>query len=547
MDKPQKNKQYRRNAFKAFRILTAAALCCTVFLIIFILAESATPGAASEKQSNYIAEQLKPEESAEPVPTIKLQTSLKAHFIGEKDTVELGFVPLNATDRELVYSSLDESVAAVNELGEVTFKKVGASLVTVSLKSNPKIKSEVYAICYGEKPQAGDQLTLKKSKFSEGKTSDLVLLKGESEIKASAFEVSVENKKVIKYSGDRVYPQKAGKTTFTFKYPETGYEQSFKVTVKDNPDYVKPQSFDVAEDEITVSKSEYINFNDYVNGALPEGAPKSYKAKVASESRNGVLTGATAISFFAKHAGTAQVELTSRYNSKCKKTITVNVIEEIPTTLEIVGNKQMVIDSSAKLRAYGQTDYIDNVEWKIVSGRASISEDGVLTANHLGTVRVQAVSTVNSDVAAEFEIRVSLYETFQLFVRKIIGHFLLFTVLGFGLAGCYFLLLKRKWLFPLYGAVSSFIIAVISEVLQLPIFTEGRVATWTDVVVDTVGAVLGIIIAAAVIGLYLLITRAVSRDKYKTTLELFKQIRIGKLYKPEGRILAEYDCEYRRD
>jgi len=547
MEKPQKSKQYRRNAFKAFRILTAAALICTVLLVIFILAESATPGEASAKQSDYISEQLMPEETEDPVPTIKLQTSLKAHFIGEKDTIELGFVPLTATDRDLVYSSLDENVAEVNELGEVTFKGVGASLITVSLRSNPKVKSEVYAICYGARPEAGDTLTLKKSKFTEGKTSDLEFFNGESEIKASAFEVSIDNKKVIKYSVNSVFPQKEGKAVITLKYPETGYEQSFNITVKDNPEYVKPQSFAVSEDVINVPKSEYFYLKDYVEGVLPEGAPKNFKAKVISESRNNVLVGATSTSFYAKHAGSAQIELISRYNSKCKKTITVNVIEEIPTTLKIVGAKRMVIDNSAKLRAYGKTDYIDNVEWKIVNGKASISKDGVLTANHLGTVKVQAVSTVNNEVAAEIEIRVSLYETFKLFVRKIIGHFLLFTVLGFGFAGCYFLLLKRKWLFPLHSAATSFIIAVISEALQLPIFTEGRVATWTDVVVDTVGAVLGIIIAAAVIILYLLINRAASPKNYKTTLELFKQIRIGKLYKPEGRILAEYDCEYKRE
>lgn len=88
---------------------------------------------------------------------------------------------------------------------------------------------------------------------------------------------------------------------------------------------------------------------------------------------------------------------------------------------------------------------------------------------------------------------------FRMLVRKGLGHFGLFTILGFGLMFTYFLLLKPRWLSAVVSIAAGFTIAGVSELFQLPLFTTGRYASWTDIGIDTLGVVTGMAIAALII------------------------------------------------
>ncbi len=94
-----------------------------------------------------------------------------------------------------------------------------------------------------------------------------------------------------------------------------------------------------------------------------------------------------------------------------------------------------------------------------------------------------------------------------MFVRKVIGHFGLFVVLGIGLATSLFMLLKPRWLYAIIAPVLGLLSAMLSEALQLPAITTGRYASWTDVAIDFTGSLVGIVLVTAVALIYIAIRK----------------------------------------
>lgn len=116
------------------------------------------------------------------------------------------------------------------------------------------------------------------------------------------------------------------------------------------------------------------------------------------------------------------------------------------------------------------------------------------------------------------------YGSFYLFIRKFIGHYLLFSLLGFGLSVTFFLLLKPRWLAPVLSLAAGFLTAGISELLQLPIFTDGRHSNWSDVGLDMTGIVTGIAFAAVVISITCLIWEKAKPESFARLKSAFSEL-----------------------
>ena len=93
---------------------------------------------------------------------------------------------------------------------------------------------------------------------------------------------------------------------------------------------------------------------------------------------------------------------------------------------------------------------------------------------------------------AEHRVVVRMYDDFYGFVRKVAGHFSLFALLGFGFAAVWMLLGKPKWATPIFALLCGVGMAGLSEVLQLPVFSQGRCASYVDVLLDSAGVALGV-------------------------------------------------------
>lgn len=135
---------------------------------------------------------------------------------------------------------------------------------------------------------------------------------------------------------------------------------------------------------------------------------------------------------------------------------------------------------------------------------------------------------------------------FNLFIRKFIGHFMLFGVLGTGLTACSFLFIRPRCIYPLIAAVGATVMAFLSEALQMPAFNTGRVASLTDVQIDIAGAMCGIAFASALLWLYVLIKRAAKPANFLILKTVFHCVYSKTVFSKIGDIIAAELTEYKR-
>ena len=135
---------------------------------------------------------------------------------------------------------------------------------------------------------------------------------------------------------------------------------------------------------------------------------------------------------------------------------------------------------------------------------------------------------------------------FNLFIRKFLGHFMIFAALGAGLSACSFLLIKPRAIYPLTSAACATITAFLSEALQLPVFNTGRVASLTDVQIDITGAICGILFFSLLLCAYILIKRMASQKKYRLLKAVFVNAHAKTLFGRCGKIIATETCQYKR-
>jgi VanZ family protein len=84
-------------------------------------------------------------------------------------------------------------------------------------------------------------------------------------------------------------------------------------------------------------------------------------------------------------------------------------------------------------------------------------------------------------------------------IRKM-GHVLEFSLLGMWVCAFLNVLTKRNWLAIIISPFICFSVAYADEYIQQ--FSEGRRSGWMDVRLDTISAILGILLAGIVFGLF---------------------------------------------
>lgn len=185
------------------------------------------------------------------------------------------------------------------------------------------------------------------------------------------------------------------------------------------------------------------------------------------------------------------------------------------------------------------------VESWLPAGESSKQSDAV--SNTLLSVSGKTESSADyTSILSAFGINTSAKASYKLFMRKLVGHYLLFAVLGVGLGVSFYLISKHRYLFGVYALAVGVVIAVISEVLQLPVFTTGRVFTLEDIGIDILGVLSGLIFAGACI----LLVTAIFKHSKKNRYPLYKQALDGLCSKTlasrVGKVTAAYCDEYGR-
>lgn len=544
--------------FKGLRALALTALFCTIALTLFIWGEALTPGDKSAIQSMKVSDNIqsamKSDEPAPPVSAVtgyvvksvrrdgKVLTDVDHYYTG--DVLELGVkcLPENADTSKLYFErGFDEPEDYINveENGEVTLSKWGYHRVVIKSKDNPD--NVLYDLKIYNEGVNPDKVKGIKTKIYLG--SDLVdakdgiiTLETCEEYRLSVLAVTddeyngygvstIETEILINgekhNANDKIFflpakqwfyplkPTDGDYLTLEIKLGDKTVSQRIRIVEGSKPEatgftFGNKQRVTKNDDgsfSLAMKKDEHLVITSQL-GFRAENASKGAPSNIISKSSDTNVVNASTTHLHAYKPGTATITYFSIYDNTITATLHVTV-PDVVDGLTVVAPDRCVKGGKIDLTAYTGGNVTKNVKWEVVKGEGSIDENGVFTSDKSGKVTVRATYVGRPDLTVEKTITVSVFDTFHTLIRKGLGHFSLFLVLGFGLFGTFFLLIKPRWVSLPLSLLSAFVVAGISEMFQLPVFTSGRYATWQDVAIDFLGALSGIgiaVIAVSIVG-----------------------------------------------
>lgn len=586
----------QRKYFKGLRALALTALFCTIALTLFIWGEALTPGDKSAIQSVKVSDNIQSAmKSYEPAPPVSAVTGyfVKSvtrdgkvltdvdHYYTD-DVLELGVkcLPENADTSKLYFErgfDEPEDYITVKENGEVTLLAWGYRRVIVRSKDNPdnalydfkiynegvnpdRIKEIKTKIFLGDEILEADEdkiITLKTCEeyflSVTAVTDDEYNGYGVSTIET---EILIDGKKhnandkifflsakqwfyplkptdgdsTLKLEiklGDKTFPQKI-RIVEGSKPEATGFTFDNKQRVTKNDD----GSF-----SLTMKKNDHLIITSQLDFRA-ENASKGAPSNIISKSSDTNVVSADTTHLHAYKPGTATITYFSIYDNTITATLHVTV-PDVVDRLTVVAPDRCVKGGKIDLTAYTGGNVTKNVKWEVVKGEGSIDENGVFTSDKSGKVTVRATYVGRPDLTVEKTITVSVFDTFHTLIRKGLGHFSLFLVLGFGLFGTFFLLIKPRWVSLPLSLLSAFVVAGISEMFQLPVFTSGRYATWPDVAIDFLGALSGIGIAVVAVSIVGLIWFKAKPESFKNMKNEFSFLTFKTSFKKQEKIFTD--------
>lgn len=572
----------QRKYFKGLRALALTALFCTIALTIFIWGEALTPGDKSAIQSAKVSDNIQSAmKSDEPAPPVSAVTGFEVtkvvrdgkeidtdkYYIGDKVRLSVNILPENADTSDLYFvAGKDAQDLSVSEDGEVEFTSWGWRRVLVKSRKNPSvILFDKQLKCSGVNPDTVTSISATIRKVGATEDTDVLQIGDEYVLGIftdNGLETSTAETRLF-INGEKTreneylyflpakqffYPRAEGTVDLKFEYAG----KTAKKTVTIVPGKIPPASFTFTDSRVTkntdgsfsltMEKGEHIKNIINELGFSPLNKDKEIDDNCAVyfdyETSNGKIVNCAAYNLHAYKPGTATITYTSLYDKNIKATLHVTV-PDVVDGLTVVAPDRCVKGGKIDLTAYTGGNVTKNVKWEVVKGEGSIDENGVFTSDKSGKVTVRATYVNRPDLTVEKTITVSVFDTFHTLIRKGLGHFSLFLVLGFGLFGTFFLLIKPRWASLPLSLLSAFVVAGISEMFQLPVFTSGRYATWQDVAIDFLGALSGIGIAVVAVSIVGLIWFKAQPESFKNMKNEFSFLTFKTSFKKQEKIFTD--------
>lgn len=572
----------QRKYFKGLRALALTALFCTIALTLFIWGEALTPGDKSAIQSVKVSDNIQSAmKSDEPAPPVSAVTGFEVtkvvrdgkeidtdkYYIGDKVRLSVSVLPENADTSDLYFvAGKDAKDLSVSEDGEVEFTSWGWRRVLVKSRKNPSvILFDKQLNCAGVNPDAVTSISATIRKVGTAENTDVLQIGDEyvlgiftdNGLETSTAETRLfingkktrENENLYFLPAKQFfYPRAEGTVHLKFEYAG----KTVKKTVTVVPGKIPPADFTFTNSRVTKNTDGSflltMEKGEHIKNVIKElgFSPLNKDGKIDDnsavyfdyETSNGKIVNCAAYNLHAYKPGTATITYTSLYDKNIKATLHVTV-PDVVDGLTVVAPDRCVKGGKIDLTAYTGGNVTKNVKWEVVKGEGSIDENGVFTSDKSGKVTVRATYVGRPDLTVEKTITVSVFDTFHTLIRKGLGHFSLFLVLGFGLFGTFFLLIKPRWVSLPLSLLSAFVVAGISEMFQLPVFTSGRYATWPDVAIDFLGALSGIGIAVVAVSIVGLIWFKVKPESFKNMKNEFSFLTFKTSFKKQEKIFTD--------
>ena len=572
-----------RKHYSWMRALGITAIVCVFLLFTFIMVESSLDSSTSAAFTQKFYDLFRPvydqvEEEPDAIYVRGLTLSAPGYkstnrlFPGDSVQLKVSYQPSGADPEAYYFDFVDqdgnpipenERTATIDENGLVTFTDISTLQgvkIRAYLVSNPEIYSNVITLySYGiARPTEDTEFT-----FSLVDTNDKVhgteenpltvgrrmyLTINNEDYRCSLFDVTSSDDSIAEYKGGVIVATGVGTATFTatLDLGDLRWEYTFDVVTKakpssgggggstDTPDddiidaiivpetITGPTTIDImAGDVVDITKCGLVFY--------PEGCATTV-ATIPNENDAAQVTEHGVIGL---DAGTIEMKVVSEYDDNVSFTITVNVHTPAVEYIDILTDGNVSIYDGTRLKAYVGPKYADDeIVWSVVNGNGIIDEEGKLQPKRLGTVVIRATSVENPNIYTEKTLDVEVFDDFATFVRKIMGHFSLFAVLGFGFLAVFYFLAKRKYLAPLFAVLSGIGSALFSEFLQM--FAEGRFAHMIDVMVDSLGATFGIGIGMVLIGIVCGVWRALSYDSFRKVAVAYRSLNFMNIFRSKA-------------
>ena len=174
-----------------------------------------------------------------------------------------------------------------------------------------------------------------------------------------------------------------------------------------------------------------------------------------------------------------------------------------------------ITDTKYQLKMkYSDENAAVGYSYTVEGGDYTMSNDRV-TFNKDGEYKVRFTSSYYPDDVYEFTLIV-LNPQKEAAIRKQIGHFGMFGILGvFGLLSFGYFIKKFPYK-AIITAVAGFTVAAVSEIFQLPVFTNARGSSVGDIFIDFSGYLLG---AALTLGILFVVYKIISRRRASSPTE----------------------------
>ena len=328
---------------------------------------------------------------------ISLNKSNLNILVGTEETLTKTITPSNATNKDVMWSSSDLSVATIDQNGKVTAKKVGTAIITVSASgySSTCVVNVVNNVVLKGISLNKSNLTIKEE---SSETLSIIYNPNNATNKKITWKSSNTNVAIVNSNG-KVTGKKAGNATITAISNDGGYVASCKVTVESISKNVTSISLD--KKEMTIMAGEKSLLKVTINPSYAENKNviwESSNEKVATV-ENGNIT--------AVSVGTAEIKVISEDGNKeaiCKVTVTSPPIKSISFKEEkqtiFLGDEVTLITISEPINSI-----IENPIWNSSNKNVAIVENGIVKALSIGETTI-TISNQDNTITASTNITV---------------------------------------------------------------------------------------------------------------------------------------------
>lgn len=343
-----------------------------------------------------------------PLQKMKAVQSLTVDIGQESDPIEIVYTPIEASYQSVLWTSDDESVAVVNENGQVKGISEGTCTVTATstepLVKNEKpksIKCKVTVLC----PVSSITLTCDETTIKKGKSTEII---------ATVYPENATNKKVIWESSDsniavvkngKVTAKAGGTTTIKcYVVNQTGETVSADISLKIISPVISitPQSKQNIVNVGFTSEPLGLNFqpDDATNKDIIWSSEDETIVTISADGRiTGVRRGKT------KVIATVNDPYSTGTPKMCSIPVTVNQGAE---KLVISGNTSLAKGKTIKLSWSVSPEDVTNkkIEWSSSDSSVAKVSNGTVSGVGIGTCIITGTVMDGSGVTAQHEITV---------------------------------------------------------------------------------------------------------------------------------------------